>query len=130
MPPLRHLCEFKVKDAGQLEGMEVGQQIDMTKLFEKDQSVDVAGMTIGKGFQGSIKRWGHKRGPMSHGTCLSCPMPVWTFILGIFSSVRDPKPGNVQFKMLWLSDMAASAHMSISCTPVLRMHALVHQGDT
>lgn len=67
VPPLRHLCEFKVKDASQLEGMEVGQQLDMTTLFEKDQTVDVAGMTIGKGFQGSIKRWGHKRGPMSHG---------------------------------------------------------------
>ena len=70
VPPLRHLCEFKVKDTGKLEGMEVGQQLDMTTLFEKDQLVDIAGMTIGKGFQGSVRRWGHKRGPMTHGVVL------------------------------------------------------------
>jgi len=30
--------------------------------------VDVAGKSIGKGFQGSIKRWGMKRGLMTHGS--------------------------------------------------------------
>merc|ERR1711937_1053347 len=29
---------------------------------------DVAGTSVGKGFQGSIKRWGMKRGPMTHGS--------------------------------------------------------------
>lgn len=102
VPPLRHLCEFKVKDAGQLEDMEVGQQIDMTKLFEKDQVVDVAGMTIGKGFQGSIKRWGHKRGPMSHGTCTPCPVACVTgyLLLGFLYSTDDPLRWIWDFKML------------------------------
>ena len=67
-PPLRHLREFKVKDASALEGYEVGKEIELDALFEKDQLVDVAGTTVGKGFQGTIKRWGHKRGLMTHGT--------------------------------------------------------------
>lgn len=86
VPPLRHLCEFKVKDTGKLEGMEVGQQLDMTTLFEKDQLVDIAGMTIGKGFQGSVRRWGHKRGPMTHGVVLwhmTFPAPTQQQILSV-----------------------------------------------
>jgi large subunit ribosomal protein L3 len=66
-PPLRHLREFRVKDPAQLQGLEVGKEIALDTLFEKDQLVDIAGTTIGKGFQGTIKRWGHKRGLMSHG---------------------------------------------------------------
>lgn len=30
--------------------------------------MDVAGTTIGKGFQGGIKRWGFARGLMTHGS--------------------------------------------------------------
>jgi ribosomal protein L3 len=66
-PLLRHLKEFKVKDAGQLDGYEVGKEIAVDSLFEQGQLVDVSGMTIGKGFQGTVKRWGHARGPMTHG---------------------------------------------------------------
>jgi large subunit ribosomal protein L3 len=66
-PPLRHLREFRVKDPAQLEGFEVGTKIELGQLFQVDQLVDIAGTTIGKGFQGTIKRWGHKRGPMTHG---------------------------------------------------------------
>lgn len=66
-PPLRHLVEFKVKSASQLEGMDVGSVVDMATLFQPDQLVDIAGMSIGKGFQGNVKRWGHHRGPMTHG---------------------------------------------------------------
>lgn len=66
-PPLRHLREFRVKDPAMLEGYEVGKEIELGTLFEKDQLVDVAGTTVGKGFQGTVKRWGHKRGLMTHG---------------------------------------------------------------
>ena len=45
-----------------------GQQLKVEELFKVGDLVDVAGITIGKGFQGTIKRWGHKRGPMSHGS--------------------------------------------------------------
>jgi large subunit ribosomal protein L3 len=37
-------------------------------MFAEGSLVDVAGTSIGKGFQGTIKRWGHKRGYMTHGS--------------------------------------------------------------
>lgn len=57
-----------MKDTALLEGYEIGKEIEIDALFEKDQLVDIAGTSIGKGFQGTVKRWGHKRGLMTHGT--------------------------------------------------------------
>jgi large subunit ribosomal protein L3 len=37
-------------------------------LFEVGEIVDVTGTSKGKGFQGTIKRWGQSRGPMGHGS--------------------------------------------------------------
>lgn len=66
-PPMRTLVEFRLKeDAG--EGFEPGQVIDCSAAFTVGEMVDVAGTSIGKGFQGTIKRWNHKRGLMSHGS--------------------------------------------------------------
>lgn len=62
--PKRHLREFYY-DAH--EEMEVGQEIK-ADIFETGDMVDVTGMSKGKGFQGTIKRWGQSRGPMSHGS--------------------------------------------------------------
>ncbi|KAK9805713.1 hypothetical protein WJX73_001119 [Symbiochloris irregularis] len=64
-PPLRHLREFRVKS---VEGYEPGQQLKLEDTFKEGDKVDVAGTSIGKGFQGTIKRWNHSRGPMSHGS--------------------------------------------------------------
>ena len=36
--------------------------------FEVGEVVDVTGTSKGKGFQGTIKRWGQSRGPMGHGS--------------------------------------------------------------
>ena len=36
--------------------------------FENTAKVDVIGTSKGKGFQGRIKRWGQRRGPMTHGS--------------------------------------------------------------
>lgn len=38
------------------------------RLLQPGDLVDVAGTTIGKGFQGGIKRWGFARGLMTHGS--------------------------------------------------------------
>lgn len=64
-PPLRHLREFKVKS---IEGYEPGQQLKVEDTFKEGDKVDVAGTSIGKGFQGTIKKWHHHRGPMAHGS--------------------------------------------------------------
>jgi large subunit ribosomal protein L3 len=37
-------------------------------MFKPGEKIQVRGTTIGKGFQGTIKRWNFHRGPMSHGS--------------------------------------------------------------
>jgi large subunit ribosomal protein L3 len=61
--PLRHLREFR--DEG--EGLEVGQELTVD-VFEKGQKVKVSGVSKGKGFQGTVKRHGFSRGPVTHGS--------------------------------------------------------------
>ena len=45
----------------------VGQKIDLGVLSEISK-VDVSGKSIGKGFQGTVKRHNFSRGPMGHGS--------------------------------------------------------------
>ncbi|MFD1738283.1 50S ribosomal protein L3 [Bacillus salitolerans] len=47
--------------------LEVGQEVKVD-IFAEGDLVDVTGISKGKGFQGSIKRHGQSRGPMSHGS--------------------------------------------------------------
>ena len=44
-----------------------GGEIDVSML-EKVKKVDIAGITKGRGFTGTVKRWGFGRGPESHGS--------------------------------------------------------------
>ena len=60
----RYLQEFRVDDAASYQ---VGQKIDLTVL-ENIAKVDVTGKSIGKGFQGTVKRHNFSRGPMGHGS--------------------------------------------------------------
>lgn len=60
----RHLKEFRIDNP---EEYKVGQNIDLS-IFSDVQKIDVTGTSIGKGFQGCIKRHNHHRGPMSHGS--------------------------------------------------------------
>jgi large subunit ribosomal protein L3 len=63
LPPSSHLREFRVED---VSGMEVGQSLTVT-MFEKGKSVDVQGVTKGRGFAGVIKRHKFVGGTASHG---------------------------------------------------------------
>ena len=60
----RHLQEFRVDNVADYT---VGQVIDLSVLNDT-QKVDVTGTSIGKGFQGTVKRWNFSRGPMAHGS--------------------------------------------------------------
>lgn len=60
----RFLREFRVDN---IDEYEVGKEIKVD-IFQAGDKVDVVGTSKGKGFQGSIKRHGHGRGPMSHGS--------------------------------------------------------------
>ncbi|GGE01036.1 50S ribosomal protein L3 [Paenibacillus nasutitermitis] len=62
--PKRYVREIRGINMGEYE---VGQQLK-ADLFAAGEFVDVTGISKGKGFQGSIKRWGQTRGPMSHGS--------------------------------------------------------------
>lgn len=62
--PKKHLAEFRPEDG---EAYEIGQQITVAD-FEEGKKLDVTGTSKGKGTQGNVKRHGHHRGPMSHGS--------------------------------------------------------------
>jgi large subunit ribosomal protein L3 len=60
--PHRHIVEIR----GHI-GLSVGETVTV-EAFEPGEKVKVSGVTIGKGFQGTIKRHGFTRGPVSHGS--------------------------------------------------------------
>ncbi len=60
----KHLRELRLDD---ISGCEVGQEIK-ADVFNKGDIVDVYGISKGKGFAGTIKRYNQHRGPMSHGS--------------------------------------------------------------
>lgn len=62
--PMKHIIEFRPEDG---ETYEVGQVITAAE-FEEGKKLDVTGTSKGKGTQGNIKRHGHHRGPMTHGS--------------------------------------------------------------
>lgn len=65
--PKKVLKEFRVLEENLLE---IGAILDVSH-FQKDQIVDVTGISIGKGFQGSMKRHNFKGGRASHGVSVS-----------------------------------------------------------
>lgn len=65
----RGLWEFRLAD-GEGEGIEVGAEIKVD-VFEAGQMVDVAGTSIGKGFQGGVKRHHFRTQDATHGNSLS-----------------------------------------------------------
>lgn len=69
----RGLWEFRIedKDAGNFE---IGAEIK-ADIFSVGQLVDVAGVTKGKGFQGTIKRHNFRMGDATHGNSLSHRSP-------------------------------------------------------
>ena len=64
---LRHLAEFRDEDLGAEEGPKIGDDVTVTS-FEEGQRVKVSGVSVGKGFQGGIKRHNFSRGPVTHGS--------------------------------------------------------------
>lgn len=61
--PKRFIKEFRYEE---MMSYEVGQEITVDS-FEAGEIVDVTGTSKGKGYQGTIKRYGYGRGPMAHG---------------------------------------------------------------
>ena len=60
--PHRHLVELRGES-----GLTVGETVTV-ESFEPGEAIKVSGITIGKGFQGTIKRHNFTRGPVTHGS--------------------------------------------------------------
>ena len=69
----RGLWELRI-EADKLGDFTVGGEIK-ADIFEVGQKVDVQGVTKGKGFQGTIKRWNFTMGDATHGNSLSHRSP-------------------------------------------------------
>jgi large subunit ribosomal protein L3 len=61
----RYLREFRTDDVNKYE---VGQEIKAADMFNAGDRIDVSGISKGKGFQGTIKRYGQKGGKDTHGS--------------------------------------------------------------
>jgi large subunit ribosomal protein L3 len=106
--PLKHVVEFR--DAGfpssepaddpdtpgseaeDVSGLKVGETVTVS-AFEPGQKVKVSGVSIGKGFQGTVKRHGFARGPVTHGSHnVRAPGSIGAsaFPARVFKGVRMP----------------------------------------
>jgi large subunit ribosomal protein L3 len=74
--------EFRI-DADQLATFKAGDQVAAT-IFAEGQKVDVSGKSIGKGFQGGIKRHNFSSNRATHGNSLSHNAP------GSIGMAQDP----------------------------------------
>ena len=70
----RGLFEFRL-NADELAKFAVGGEVKADEVFTVGQKVDVAGISKGKGFQGTIKRWHFTMGDATHGNSLSHRSP-------------------------------------------------------
>lgn len=60
----KHLQEVRVDNAADYQ---LNQEFTV-EIFEAGKKLDITGISKGKGTQGNIKRHGHHRGPMTHGS--------------------------------------------------------------
>jgi len=63
-PLKKYLTEVRLEEG---EEYATGQEVSVAD-FEEGRKIDVTGTSKGKGTQGNIKRHGHHRGPVSHGS--------------------------------------------------------------
>jgi len=64
LPRVRDVREFRV---GDVASFSVGQTLGVG-LFAAGESVDITGVSKGRGFSGTIKRHHYRRGPETHGS--------------------------------------------------------------
>jgi large subunit ribosomal protein L3 len=116
--PMRHLVEFRDEDLGRGddEPIKIGDDVTVA-AFEAGQKVKVAGISIGKGFQGGIKRHNFSRGPVSHGSHnVRAPGSIGasTFPARVFKGMRMPgQMGNKRItqKGLEIADVDAERNL-------------------
>ena len=114
--PGRGLWEFRVADA-EASSYAVGSEIKLDDVFKVGQSVDVAGVTKGKGFQGTIKRHHFTMGDATHGNSLSHSAPG--------SIGQRQTPGRV-FPGKRMSGQMGNVRRTAQCLEVVRIDSDNH----
>ena len=71
--PGEGLWEFPIEN-DEMEKLEVGKTIPL-EVFQEGQAVDVSGVSKGKGFAGTVKRWNFKMQDATHGNSLAHRAP-------------------------------------------------------
>ena len=69
----KYIKEFRL-DESELDGLELGKEFDVN-IFEEGQLVDVSGISKGKGFAGTVKRWIFATQDATHGNSLAHRKP-------------------------------------------------------
>jgi 50S ribosomal protein L3, bacterial len=88
-PLKKHLTEIRLDEG---ESYEPNQAITVAD-FEIGAKLDVTGVSKGKGTQGNIKRHGHHRGPMTHGSKhkrLAGALAAGTYPSRVFKGNKGP----------------------------------------
>lgn len=108
----RGLWEFRL-DEGEGEDLTPGAEITVDR-FQPGQKVDVAGVTIGKGFAGAIKRHHFRSQDATHGNSLSHRAPG--------SIGQNQTPGRV-FKGKRMAGQMGNVSRTIQSLEVVRVDA-------
>ena len=69
----KYIKEFRL-DESELDDLELGKEFDVN-IFEEGQLVDVSGISKGKGFAGTVKRWNFATQDATHGNSLAHRKP-------------------------------------------------------
>jgi large subunit ribosomal protein L3 len=106
------LKEFRLAKPEDLGELKVGAKIAIDKVFKVGQTVDVQGVTIGKGFAGTIKRHHFGGQNASHGNSISHRVPG--------STGQNQSPGHV-FKGKRMSGQLGNVRRTIPNLIVVRI---------
>ena len=69
------VLEFRITEE-KLAEIEIGKEFSVD-IFEEGQFVDISGVSKGKGFAGTVKRWNFATQDATHGNSLAHRKPVW-----------------------------------------------------
>ena len=107
----RGLWEFRLETPE--DGLEVGGELSLDQ-FEPGQRVDIRGLSKGKGYAGTIKRWNFSGQDQSHGNSISHRVPG--------SIGQCQTPGRV-FKGKKMSGHLGNVRVTIQNLEVVRVDA-------
>ncbi|MBX4180740.1 50S ribosomal protein L3 [Sodalis sp. CWE] len=105
------LWEFRIKENKEKNKFFIGQSIT-TEFFTNIKKVDVTGLSKGKGFAGTVKRWNFQTQSSSHGNSLSHRAPG--------SIGQNQTPGKV-FKGKKMAGQLGNDQITIQNLEVIRI---------